>query len=87
MQSTRAELGLSPSHPALVIFDVFNGQITDKVFNVLEENSIFMYHQIALIGFSHFLNKTAKEFFRSHFRNGMPARPIVQESLNLMISD
>ena len=31
VQSTRAELCLPPSHPALVIFDEFNGQTTDKV--------------------------------------------------------
>ncbi len=37
---TRAALKLEPVHPALVLFDVFKGQCTEKLFKKLEENHI-----------------------------------------------
>ena len=73
VQSTRAGLGLPPSHPALVIFDEFNGQTTDKVFSILEENSIFYVivppnctDRLQPLDIS--VNKAAKEFLRSRFQ-------------------
>lgn len=41
VQSKREELGLDATHPALAIFDEFNGQTTDTVYNLLEKNDIY----------------------------------------------
>lgn len=41
VQAKRKDLGLPENHAALVIFDEFNGQTTDKVLHLLEENDIF----------------------------------------------
>lgn len=40
VRQTQAEKGLSPTHKALVIFDVFHGQTIDEVHELLEENHI-----------------------------------------------
>ena len=34
----RSELKVSADHPTLAIFDAFNGQMTEEVFSLLEEN-------------------------------------------------
>ena len=61
------------SHPVLVIFDEFNGQTTDQVFSVLEENSTFYVivppdctDRLQPLDVS--VNKIAKEFLRSRFQ-------------------
>ena len=38
----RKDLKLQDDHPALVIFDVFKGQTTDAIYEMLEENHIFV---------------------------------------------
>lgn len=40
VEETQAEKGLSPSHQALAIFDVFRSQTIDEVYELLEENHI-----------------------------------------------
>lgn len=40
IRKTRKELGLAESHPALVIYDVFRGQTTPAIKNLLAENNI-----------------------------------------------
>ena len=40
VKQKRIELKLSPEHPALAIFDVFKGQVTEDIFSLLEENNI-----------------------------------------------
>ena len=52
VEEKRKSLGLSSSHSALVIFDEFNGQTSDPVLRLLEENNIFC-HQTAEIDCSH----------------------------------
>ena len=41
IQSKREELGLDATHPALAIYDEFNGQTTDAVFSRIEKNDIY----------------------------------------------
>ena len=36
------ELKLSDDPPALAIFDVFQGQTTDRIYEILEKNNIFI---------------------------------------------
>ncbi len=65
----RVELTLPEDHPALVIFDKFNGQTTEEVFKLLEGNSI-MYVIVPpnctdrLQPLDVSVNKAAKEFLR-----------------------
>ena len=40
VNAKRKELGLNQEYPALAIFDVFKGQCTEDVFQLLEENNI-----------------------------------------------
>ena len=35
------EPGLGETHPALAIFDEFNGQPTDAIFNLLTANNVY----------------------------------------------
>ena len=42
IRQTRKELGLSDKHPALAIFDVFRGQTTEAIYDILEQNNIFV---------------------------------------------
>ena len=43
VEEKRKLLGLSSSHSALVILDEFNGQTSDPVLRLLEENNILCY--------------------------------------------
>ena len=40
VKQKRAQLKLNEDHPALAIFDVFKGQCTEEVLQMLEENNI-----------------------------------------------
>ena len=42
IRQTRKELGLSDTHPALAIFDVFKGQTTEAIYDILDQNNIFV---------------------------------------------
>ena len=42
IQRKRKELKLSPSHPALSIYDEFKGQLTPDIFSLLEANQVFV---------------------------------------------
>lgn len=41
VDNKRKELSLGPTYPALVIFDEFNGQTTDTIFDLLIRNSVY----------------------------------------------
>ena len=73
VNAKRKELGLNQEHPALVIFDVFKGQCTENVFQLLEENNI-LYVIVpnnctdALQPLDLSINKPAKDFMKSKFQ-------------------
>lgn len=80
----RQELKLSSNQPALAIFDVFKGQMTEDIAKLMEENNILTVivpanctdrlHPMDLS-----VNKCAKEFMRSKFREWYAAQ--VKEQL------
>ena len=46
IQQTQKELGLSDTHPALAIFDVFKGQTTAAIYDILDQNNIIFLVKI-----------------------------------------
>ena len=69
----RSLLGLAQEHPALVIFDRFKGQCTDKIYSLLEENHIYFTivppnctDRLQPLDVS--VNKSVKEFMRGEFQ-------------------
>ena len=72
VQSKRRELCLSDDHPALAIYDVFKGQLTDDISSLLTKNNIFYVYVPAnctdrLQPMDISINKAAKEFMRNKF--------------------
>lgn len=70
----RKELKVSSDQPALAIFDVFKGQQTEDIAELLEENNIYVVSVPAnctdrLQPMDLSVNKSAKEFMRSKFRD------------------
>ena len=70
----RQELKLSDDHPALVLFDVFKGQCTDELFELLEINNILYVivppnttDRLQPLDLS--VNKPAKDYMKSKFQN------------------
>ena len=70
---------LSPTQPALVIFDVFHGQTVPEVLELLEENHIFVVFvpsnctdKLQPLDLS--VNKPAKDPCGRSFTNGMLKR-------------
>ncbi len=70
---TRTNLQLCPDYPALVIFDVFKGQCTENIYELLDKNNIFHVlvpanctDQLQPLDLS--VNKPAKEQMRHHFQ-------------------
>ena len=70
---SRKQLKLSSQHPALVIFDVFKGQCTESVIQLLEENNILYViippnttDKLQPLDLS--VNKPAKDFVRRKFQ-------------------
>ena len=73
MVEKRKVLKLPSDHPGLVVFDVFKGQCTEAVFNLLEENNILRVmvppnctDQLQPLDLS--VNKAAKDYMRSRFQ-------------------
>uniref|UniRef100_A0A1X7TQY0 DDE-1 domain-containing protein n=1 Tax=Amphimedon queenslandica TaxID=400682 RepID=A0A1X7TQY0_AMPQE len=72
VQEKRTALGLPGTQPALVIFDEFKGQLTDKILMQLEENNIFYVvvpanYTDRLQPLDVSVNRPAKEFLHSKF--------------------
>ena len=42
IEKTRQEMKLRSDYPALVIFDVFRGQTVDEVYELLEQNHMYV---------------------------------------------
>ncbi|SMN02226.1 hypothetical protein SPONN_625 [uncultured Candidatus Thioglobus sp.] len=73
VQSKRKELHLPDNFPALAIYDVFKGQMTQKVFDFLEKNHIYTVRVPAnltdrLQPMDLSVNKPAKGFMRNKFQ-------------------
>ena len=73
VEQKRKDLQLTSNHPALALFDVFKGQQTDDIAAILEENNIIVVPIPAnctdrLQPMDLSVNKAAKEFMRSRFR-------------------
>ena len=73
VQKTQSEMKLSPTQPALVIFDVFRGQTVPEVLELLEENHIYVVFvpsnctdKLQPLDLS--VNKSAKDHLRQKFR-------------------
>ena len=68
----RSRIGLEDDHPALAIFDHFNGQITVDIMQLLEEHNVHVVKlppnctdRLQLMDLS--VNKAAKNFLRGRF--------------------
>ena len=73
VQAKRKDLKLHPTHPALVIYDEFKGQLTPAVFTLLEENDILVVKvppnctdRLQPMDLS--VNKAVKDFLRRKFQ-------------------
>ena len=83
MKQKRAQLKLNEDHPALTIFDVFKGQCTEEVLQILEENNIEHVcvpanctDRLQPLDLS--VNKPAKEFLRGRFQEWYASQIIDQ---------
>ena len=73
----RSELKLPTSHPALAIFDVFNGQCTDELFSLLEVHnihSVYIPHNCTNRLQTLDLTSQQRIIFGGNFSSGMPAK-------------
>ena len=85
VQKTRTEKRLSPTHPALVIFDVFRGQMVDEVHDLLNDNHILVVlvpsnctDKLQPLDLS--VNKPAKDYLKQKFHRWYAEK--VTEQLN-----
>ena len=72
VRQKRKELNLQDDHPALAIFDVFKGQTTDAIYEMLEKNRILVVKIPAnctdrLQPMDLSVNKAVKDFLRQKF--------------------
>ena len=79
LAETKRKLKLPPSHPALLLFDNFKGQYTEKLLKLLDTkiiNAVLIppncTDRLQPLDLS--VNKTAKDFCTNAFKNGMPLR-------------
>ena len=73
---------LHEDQPALLIFDQFKGQVTEKMFELLEENHVNIVLVPAnctdhLQPLDISVNKPVKSFLCKQFQNGMPRRSVI----------
>ena len=73
IKGKRQEIKVDPDHPALVVFDRFRGQCTEKIFSMLEANHVLAVvvpanctDRLQPLDIS--VNKAAKEFLRGQFQ-------------------
>ena len=83
VKQKRAQLKLNEDHPSLAIFDVFKGQCTEEVLQMLEENNIERVcvpanctDRLQPLDLS--VNKPAKEFLRGRFQEWYASQIIDQ---------
>ena len=73
IERKRQEIKVDPDYPALVLFDRFRGQCTEKIFSMLEANHVLVVVVSAnctdrLQPLDISVNKAAKEFLRGQFQ-------------------
>jgi len=83
VKQKREQLKLSADHPALAIFDVFKGQWTEEVLQILEDNNVERVCIPAnctdwLQPLDVSVNKPAKEFLREKFQDWYASQIIDQ---------
>jgi len=83
VKQKREQVNLSDDHPPLAIFDVFKGQWTEEVFQILEDNNIEYVcipanctDRLQPLNVS--VNKPAKEFLRETFQDWYASQIIDQ---------
>ena len=68
----RKELSLGPTYPALVMFDEFNGQTTDTIFDLLTRNNVIVppncTDKLDVQPLDVSVNKPAKDFLCHQFQ-------------------
>lgn len=74
IEKKRAELGLPKDFPAVLLFDAFKGQTTEKIYRLLEANNIYTVSIPAnctdkLQPMYLSINKTLKDFMKSEFND------------------
>ena len=84
VQNKRKELKLPESFPALAIFDVFKGQTTEAVYQLLEENNIYVVSIPAnctdrLQPMDLSVNKCIKDFLKKEF-NAWYSQKVYEQS-------
>ena len=87
VNNKRKELSLDQTYPALVIFDEFNGQTTDTIFDLLATNNIYYVivppnctDKLQPLDVS--VNKPAKDFLRHQFQTWYAEQICSQENPN-----
>ena len=75
----RIELKLTDTYPAVVIFDNFKAQKTERVLKLLEDHHIYSIMVLAnctdrLQPMDISVNKAAKHFCVNSFKHGMPMK-------------
>ena len=88
VKKRKVELQLPEYQKAMLIFDVFRGQVTDRITKFIEENDCVIVHVPSNMT-EHFkpldlnVNGHAKEFLKTKFEAGMrnkfPIRLIMEE--------
>ena len=85
LEKKRAELGLSNTFPAVVLFDAFKGQTTERIYQLLEANNVYTISVPAnctdkLQPMDLSVNKTLKDFMKKEFNEWYSS--VVYETLD-----
>ena len=85
LEKKRAELGLSETFPAVVLFDAFKGQTTERIYRLLEANTVYTINMPAnctdnLQPMDLSVNKTLKHFMKKEFNEWYSS--VVYETLD-----
>ena len=81
----RAELGISNTFPAVVLFDAFKGQTIERIYQLLEANNVYTITLPANCTNKHqpmdlIVNKTLKDFMKKEFNERYSS--VVYETLD-----
>ena len=87
---TKRKLKLPPSHPALLLFDNFKGQCTEKLLKLLDTNMVNVVLILSnctdrLQPLDLSVNKAAKEFLQKFFQKWYALKEKHQRNLRLSV--